>query len=148
MARSFTKMGRDIMISHAALVHNVVIPVETKYRQILIQVIKMRPVFDDNDQSKWVGNHTIKYTDINHIGRDLQVDAVDSYLWSMNAYKPEKQGQISKWLTINCPQLFPDHCFSHGPDESNREYWLTVSGEKVNVQWVMFAPERDEGPTK
>lgn len=138
MAKAFKNMKKVNMISHALEKHNVVIPEDSKYRQILIQVLKLRPSEDDNNARHIVTDELTRFEDIRHVHSKQDI-SLETYLIGLGPYDQSKQSIISKWLTVNGTQLFPGHCFSYGPNEDRTEYWITISGDNANVQWLLTA---------
>ena len=136
MARAFKNMKKVNMISHALEKHNLVIPEDSKYRQILIQVLKLRPNNDDNNVQQNVTDNLTKFEDSLHVWSKRE-SVLEDYLINLGPYDPSTQSNISKWLTVNGTQLFPGHCFSYGPNEDRTEYWITIAGDEANVQWIL-----------
>ena len=140
MAKNFKNMSKSELRSHAANTHNRAIPDHDDFRVVLIETLKLRPQQDSGNITHNSGINLTRFEDNSHsrtVEHTEACDVVENYLEALGSYDPVQQGDISRWLTVNCAQLFSEHCFSHGPNEDRTEYWITISGDTANVQWIL-----------
>ena len=135
MARNFKNMSKAELISHASSKGRE-IATDASDNEILIEVLRTRPSKDAGNRETVVGNIT-RFEDQVHVNHVDNCAIVENYLTELGSYSTDIQPELGNWLTVNCPQLFPEHCFSHGPNDEKTEYWITVSGTDANVQWII-----------
>lgn len=136
MAANFKNMSKAQLRTHASDNHGRTIPDHAAANDVLIDVLRLPPRRDPGNVETTNGNVT-RFEDAVHAGHEGSCTTVETYLADLVSYDPNQRGSISNWLTTNCPVLFPEHCFSHGPSEDGTEYWVTISGDDANVQWVL-----------
>ena len=135
MAANFKNMSKAQRRTYASDRFGRTIPDHANANDVLIDVLRLPPRRDPGNVETTNGNIT-RFEDAVHANHTDSCTVVETYLSDLGSYNSNQRGSLSGWLTVNCPQLFPEHCWSHGPSEDGTEYWITISGEDANVQWI------------